>query len=183
MLTQNRARLRRNLCHTILDWDTLQIEAEEVDNELKDFTNEEPRMSADGTQALYSFPLSSWTYYYKIRQMEWIQLLGFELDIYQPHEFAGMYWYLQHYVRARLSHLGRIREFVEPRIKAVKALKRRDKAKEEELERGQNTYALLNYLMMEGSAIHDLATALTCVSSPHLQITIIVSHLLTEEIK
>ncbi|TGZ84802.1 Mak10-domain-containing protein [Ascodesmis nigricans] len=159
ILTQNRARLRRNLCHTILDWDTLQVEAEEVDNELKDLTNEKPQLSADCSQELFSFPLSSWVYYYKIRQMELIHLLGFELDIYQPHEFAGMYWYLQHYLRARISHLTRIRNFVAPNMKSA-GQKNKEKEKSAE-ERAKRTYAWLNYLMMEGTVVHDLAAAST----------------------
>ena len=45
-----------------------------------------------GSQEVWSFPLSSWAYYQKLRQMEWIVQMGFELDIYQPGELAGMYW-------------------------------------------------------------------------------------------
>jgi hypothetical protein len=43
---------------------------------------------------MWSFPLSSWTYYHKLRQMEWIVQLGFELDVYEVDELAGMYWYV-----------------------------------------------------------------------------------------
>ena len=49
--------------------------------------------SADGDK-LVSTPLTSWIYFYKLRQMEWIIQLGFELDIYLPDEIAGMYWYV-----------------------------------------------------------------------------------------
>jgi len=43
---------------------------------------------------MFSFPLSSWAYYHKLRQMEWIVQLGFELEVYQPDELAGMYWFV-----------------------------------------------------------------------------------------
>lgn len=39
-----------------------------------------------------NFPLSTWTYHQKLRTMEWIVQLGFELDLYLPDEIAGMYW-------------------------------------------------------------------------------------------
>src|SRR3569833_1097922 len=37
-------------------------------------------------------PQTYWVYLYKVRQMEWIVQLGFELEIYQADELAGMYW-------------------------------------------------------------------------------------------
>jgi N-alpha-acetyltransferase 35, NatC auxiliary subunit len=37
-------------------------------------------------------PLSSWVAYHKMRQMEWIVQLGFELDVYMSDELGGMYW-------------------------------------------------------------------------------------------
>ncbi|RKF73315.1 N-alpha-acetyltransferase 35, NatC auxiliary subunit [Golovinomyces cichoracearum] len=102
---QNRCRIRRALCHTILDWDNLQLDAEEIDRNLQSLTSEDPRtdtmVSAD---SIWPYPLSSWAYYYKICQMEWIVQLGFELETYQPIEFASMYWYL-HYLASNRSHL------------------------------------------------------------------------------
>jgi len=57
-------------------------------------TNERPLLSSQepGAEELWSFPLSSWVYYHKLRQLEWIVQLGFELHIYQDSELAGMYW-------------------------------------------------------------------------------------------
>ena len=96
-ICQNRCRIRRTLCHTIADWDNLQLDAEELDQELREFTGEEPIIDPEiSNDPIYSFPLSSWAYFYKLRQMEWIVQLGFELDTYQPEELAGMYWYLQY---------------------------------------------------------------------------------------
>ncbi|EPS43025.1 hypothetical protein H072_2993 [Dactylellina haptotyla CBS 200.50] len=79
-ICQNRSRLRRNLCHLIVDWDALQIECEEIDGELQQLIKEEPVLHNDNIS--YAFSLSSWVYHYKLRQMEWIIFLGFELELY-----------------------------------------------------------------------------------------------------
>ena len=70
----------------------LQIEAEIIDNEVQNLTKQAPVINPDlGNQPLYNYPLSSWTYYQKLRQMQWIVQLGFEQEIYLPDELAGMY--------------------------------------------------------------------------------------------
>ena len=69
------------------------LQAETLDMELRDYTNEQPIVDPeDADSQIWSFPLSSWAYYHKLRQMEWIVLLGFELDIYGVGELGGMYW-------------------------------------------------------------------------------------------
>ena len=69
------------------------LQAENLDVELRKYTSEKPLTEGEpaGTE-IWSFPLSSWAYYYKLRQMEWIVQLGFELNIYQNDELGGMYW-------------------------------------------------------------------------------------------
>src|SRR5271168_5383200 len=58
-ICQNRCRIRRTLCHTIADWDNLQLDAEEIDQELLQFTKEEPIMDPTiSNDPIYSFPLS-----------------------------------------------------------------------------------------------------------------------------
>jgi N-alpha-acetyltransferase 35, NatC auxiliary subunit len=112
-MCQNRCRIRRTLCHTIVDWDNLQLDAEEIDQELREFTKEEPIMEPNvSREPIYAFPLSSWSYFYKLRQMEWVVQMGFELEMYQPDELATMYWYVQYLSRTRVRHLERIRTFV-----------------------------------------------------------------------
>ena len=73
------------------------FKAENLDEELRKYTGEKPLTEDEtaGTE-LWSFPLSSWAYYYKLRQMEWIIQLGFELEIYHTDELSGMYWYEFH---------------------------------------------------------------------------------------
>ena len=49
---------------------------------------------ANTSEDLWAFPFSSWAYYHKLQQMEWIVQMGFELDVYQIDELGGMYWYV-----------------------------------------------------------------------------------------
>ncbi|KAI3530505.1 Mak10 subunit [Colletotrichum abscissum] len=112
---QNRCRVRRTLCHIVRDWESLQFDAEDIDQVLQEHTGERPLVyqSAAGQPVeQWSLPLSSWAYLYKIKQMEWIVQLGFELEVYQPDELAGMYWYLNFLAKNRLTHVERIKSFV-----------------------------------------------------------------------
>ena len=68
-------------------------QAETLDIELREFTDERPIVDSKTPGGdIWSFPLSSWAYYHKLRQMEWTVSLGFELDIYRVDELGGMYW-------------------------------------------------------------------------------------------
>ncbi|KAI1762767.1 Mak10-domain-containing protein [Hypoxylon sp. FL1150] len=109
---QNRCRVRRTLCHNIQEWDGLQADVEEIDQLLQIALDEKPLPAEEGNSSLgYALPLSSWAYLYKLRQMEWIVQLGFELDIYQTDELAGMYWYLNYLAKTRAQHGDRIKSF------------------------------------------------------------------------
>ncbi|KAL4896886.1 Mak10 subunit, NatC N-terminal acetyltransferase-domain-containing protein [Aspergillus ambiguus] len=106
----NRCRIRRTVCHTIVDWDNLQMEAEDLDEQLRTLNNEPPLVLQNG-DTTYSYPLSSWTYHQKLNQFQLILQLGFELSIYSPEELPGMYWYLSHICSTHLGHIDRIRTF------------------------------------------------------------------------
>ncbi|KAK2807005.1 hypothetical protein FQN50_005579 [Emmonsiellopsis sp. PD_5] len=107
----NRSRVRRTLCHTVVDWDALQAEAEDFDVHLRTLTRE-PSIILHGDEPTYAYPLSSWAYHQKLRQLRLILQLGFELSIYSPEELPGMYWYLSHLCSTHLAHLDRIRSCV-----------------------------------------------------------------------
>ena len=64
-----------------------------MDTDLRALTKEQPVVDtkAPGGE-IWAFPLSSWAFYHKLQQMEWIVQLGFELDIYRVDELGGMYW-------------------------------------------------------------------------------------------
>ncbi|KAL8700157.1 MAG: hypothetical protein Q9201_005601 [Fulgogasparrea decipioides] len=101
-----------------LDWESVQLEAENLDVEVRKYTGEKPLVDGEpASTEVWSFPLSSWVYYYKLRQVEWIVQLGFELDIYQDDELSSMYWYLSHVAAARIQHLERIQTFVTRRFR------------------------------------------------------------------
>ncbi|KAF9883813.1 hypothetical protein FE257_002750 [Aspergillus nanangensis] len=106
----NRCRIRRTVCHTIVDWDNLQMEAEDLDEQLRTLNNEPPLVLQNG-DTTYSYPLSSWTYHQKLNQFRLIIQMGFELSIYSPEELPGMYWYLSHICSTHLGHIDRIRTF------------------------------------------------------------------------
>jgi N-alpha-acetyltransferase 35, NatC auxiliary subunit len=172
-LCQNRCRTRRELTHSITNWENLQLDAEDLDVELREFTKEEPVIDpAISPDPIYSFPLSSWSYFYKLRQMEWIVQMGFELEVYQVDELAGMYWYLQHLTQTRIRHVERIRGFTMKRFSALG--RGRNPALEKELGIGR-ALSYINYSMLEATAIQGFADALTCLYTVLIRRGVILS--------
>lgn len=160
-ICQNRCRIRRTLCHTIADWDNLQLDAEELDQELRQFTQEEPIVDREvSNDPIYSFPLSSWAYFYKLCQMEWIVQLGFELETYQQDELAGMYWYLQYLAKTRSRHLERIRGFI---IRSYAASRKSPDSVNQRNSEYVNALSYINFSIMEASATYSFADALSCL--------------------
>lgn len=159
-ICQNRCRIRRTFCHTIADWDNLQLDAEELDQDLRQYTKEEPIVDHEiSSDPIYSFPLSSWAYFYKLRQMEWIVQMGFELEIYQPDELASMYWYLQYLTKTRARHLERIRGFV---VRSYSAARRYTLATEQKAQYA-DSLGFINFSTMESTAMYAFADALSCL--------------------
>jgi predicted phosphohydrolase len=160
-ICQNRCRIRRTLSHTIADWDNLQLDAEELDLELRAFTKEEPILDENiSNEPIYSFPLSSWAYLYKLQQMEWIVQLGFELETYAPDELARMYWYLKYLSQTRSRHLERIRGFI---IRAQRAAIRTPNLQVEKLQEYANAIAFVNFSTLVSASIYGFADALSCL--------------------
>ncbi|KAK1774565.1 Mak10 subunit, NatC N-terminal acetyltransferase-domain-containing protein [Copromyces sp. CBS 386.78] len=127
VLCQNRCRVRRMLCHLIQDWEQVQLDAEDIDQLLQVQMDEKPLAYQSqttltlGSEPGYSLPLSSWAYLYKLRLMEWIVQLGFELEVYAPDELAGMYWYLSHLAKTRAQHVERIQAFTNHRFNELRS--------------------------------------------------------------
>jgi len=156
-ICQNRCRIRRTLCHAIVDWDNLQLDAEQLDVELQAFTEEVPIIDETiSNDPIYAFPLSSWAYFYKLRQMEWIIQMGFELEIYQPDELGEMYYYLSYLGKNRSTHLERIRGFSSPNS----GLPISDESihRKEEYTKAE---AFINYSSLETAATYGFADALS----------------------
>ncbi|MCJ1249982.1 hypothetical protein MMC30_007208 [Trapelia coarctata] len=165
-LNMNRSRTRRMLCHIVYDWEVFQLDAEEVDVDLRELTREKPLLSSQGPDAeeVWSFPLSSWVYYHKLRQMEWVVQLGFELQIYQDSELAGMYWYLNDLSSTRLLHLQRIYTFTSRRVNETQ------RPSFQQTAAFNLSLSFLEFAMLEASATKSLADALSClyISLNHL---------------
>lgn len=158
-MCQNRCRIRRTLCHTIVDWDNLQLDGEEIDQELREFTKEEPFIDLNiSNDPIYAFPLSSWAYYYKLHQMEWIIQLGFELQVYQPDELSGMYYYLNHLCKTRSRHLERIRSAV---TRSYSARRKESQLTTIQQKEFANAISYINFSMLEATSTYGFADALS----------------------
>ncbi|KAI0182140.1 Mak10-domain-containing protein [Hypoxylon sp. FL1284] len=167
---QNRCRVRRTLCHSIQEWDMLQTDVEEIDQLLQVALDEKPLPAERGNSSLgYSLPLSSWAYLYKLRQMEWIVQLGFELEIYQTDELAGMYWYLNYLAKTRAQHGDRIKSFTmrnlnearhESTTKDGQQHSRYTVAKEREY---MQSLAYIRVTMLDAASTWEFADGLCCL--------------------
>ena len=162
---QNRCRVRRTLCHTIRSWDSLQADAEEMDQMLHAKTQELLSKGLNFLSVTTSSPdntwsLSAWTYLYKLRQMEWIVQLGFELEVYQPDELAGMYWYLHYLSKIRLEYAPRIKSFLVARAEEIRAQQGSQPASEEQLQRA---LAFIKLSLLDSAVTWEFADALSCV--------------------
>ena len=112
-LSSNRCRLRRNLTHIAIGLENAQ---QELVGQL------DPILLARSPDTIHQ-PLSTWVYHQKLRIMEWIILLGFELDIYLPDELAGMYWYLTDLCKHRNAVLSQLHQHLTTRHKHLKSRK------------------------------------------------------------
>jgi N-alpha-acetyltransferase 35, NatC auxiliary subunit len=166
----NRCRTRRTLCHLVLDWDTLQADAEDLDGTLRTYTEEKPALYASD-QPTFSYPLSSWIYHHKLNHLRHIIQMGFELTVYAPDEIAGMYWYLSYICGTHLSHLDRISFFLQRDMqnqdsfpqdsaKASKSALERQAAFQGTLEKLFRAYTHLKATDALARALHALHTLL-----------------------
>lgn len=160
-ICQNRCRIRRTLCHTIADWEILQLDSEDIDIQLRELTKETPVKDKEiSDEPIYAFALSSWAYFYKLRQMEWVVQMGFELEVYQPDELATMYFYLQYLAKTRSRHLERIRGF---NFRAFNAARQNPGAAGAKIEEYTNALSFINLSTMEAAATYGFADSLSCL--------------------
>jgi N-alpha-acetyltransferase 35, NatC auxiliary subunit len=159
-LCQNRCRVRRMLVHVVTSWDSLQVTADEADQTLQTAMKEQPvllsAIGEDPTEG-YGLPLSSWTYFHKLRQMEWMVQLGFELEVYQPDELAGMYWYLNHLAKQRAQHVERIKSFL---ISAINSARRPNMPTNPAF---IPSLAFVRLAILDAAVTWELADALSCL--------------------
>ena len=146
-----------------------------MDVDFRPLTKERPIIDPKAPEGeIWSFPLSSWAFYHKLQQMEWIIQLGFELDIYRVDELGGMYWcvlchtvnypqliheqrYLQHLASTRIQHLERIRTFTNRRLSHSKPSSKIKEAY-------ATCFSSIDFAMLQASAIQSFADGISCVS-------------------
>lgn len=159
---QNRCRVRRTLCHNIQEWDMLQVDVEEIDLLMQAVLDEKPLPAERANCSRgYNLALSSWAYLYKLRQMEWIVQLGFELDVYQMDELAGMYWYLNYLAKNRAQHGDRIKSFTMRSLnEARKQHPHYTAAKEREY---MQSLAYIRVTMLDAASTWEFADGLCCL--------------------
>ncbi|KAL1907463.1 N-alpha-acetyltransferase, non-catalitic subunit [Sporothrix stenoceras] len=162
---RNRSRSRRMLCHVLQDWEQVQMDVEDIDGLVQSTLEEVPGNSllAGREEGGKPLPLSSWAFLYKIRLMEWVVQLGFELEVYQADELAGMYWYLCYLAKRRVAHCDRIRGFT---LRSLGEMRQR--AGGRALPGDQEavvarSLAFLRTQMLEASVTWELADALSCL--------------------
>ncbi|KAI0803380.1 Mak10 subunit, NatC N-terminal acetyltransferase-domain-containing protein [Xylaria sp. FL0064] len=109
LLCQNRCRVRRTLCHHIQIWEPLETDIADIEEHLQLPISQVTRGAYPEEEPTY-FPLSTWGYLLKLRQMEWIVQLGFELRIYQPDELANMYYYLKRLTSRRGKKIDEVKK-------------------------------------------------------------------------
>lgn len=164
---QNRCRVRRTLCHAIQDWEAVQADAEEVDQLLQVAIDEKPisfqLFGTGSARPTFSLPLSSWAYLYKLRLMEWIVQLGFELEVYQPDELAGMYWYLSYLARIRAGHVERIKAFAVQTLNELRARSTLTEAQEKQVAHVTRSLSFLRATLLEAAVTWELADALSSI--------------------
>jgi N-alpha-acetyltransferase 35, NatC auxiliary subunit len=121
----NRCRMRRTMYHAALEWDQIQIEAEELDSMAGMIFKELPVPYPTGGEPALSYSFSSWVYHHKLVQLRTILQSGFELSIYAPYEYSSMYWYLSSLAGTHMNHLERISHFVSHRPQPDMATKQK----------------------------------------------------------
>ncbi|CAK7209415.1 N-alpha-acetyltransferase, non-catalitic subunit [Sporothrix curviconia] len=164
-LCQNRSRCRRMMCHVLQEWEQVQMDAEEIDNLVQSALNEIPGNSllAGSSPADSPLPLSSWAFLYKLRLMEWVVQLGFELEIYQPDELAGMYWYLSYLSKRRVTHCERIRSFT---LRSLGEMRQRSGGRAlpgNQEEAMTKSLSFLQKMLLDASVTWELSDALSCL--------------------
>ena len=80
----NRGRERRRLRHFLIDWSPLQELGEQLDGQLAEAGWLDPSVQ----------PFGGWALALVAESMCRFLLLGFELELYQPHEMPMIYWYI-----------------------------------------------------------------------------------------
>ncbi|KAF9915912.1 hypothetical protein FBU30_001645, partial [Linnemannia zychae] len=124
IMGQNTSRQRRNLRKIVQLWESLQEQAEMFDadihtvlEELRAQSNISEPVPVNGIQEPSApFYFVSWVYHMKLWVMEWMLLLGSELELYSSFEYSMVYAYVDSVLGAHAQHLQRIRSIIEAEV-------------------------------------------------------------------
>ncbi|KAG0279164.1 hypothetical protein BGZ95_002078 [Linnemannia exigua] len=125
IMGQNTSRQRRNLRKIVQLWESLQEEAEifdaDVHTVLEEIRNEQKATKSameeeEVQEPAAPFYFVSWVYHMKLWVMEWLLLLGSELELYSSFEYSMVYAYVDSVLGSHAQHLQRIRSIVEAEV-------------------------------------------------------------------
>jgi hypothetical protein len=128
---QNPCRQRQHLSRLIIQFDSLQANAENLEvnfSEVFQIKDEFFESENDKNPSL-AIPLTSWLYFIKLEIMISVVLRGFELDLYKLWEFHPMYWYASYLVGSLLTLLNRVLTYNNYKIESIKNMGKRVKKK------------------------------------------------------
>ncbi|KAG0333904.1 hypothetical protein BG004_000646, partial [Podila humilis] len=130
IMGQNVARQRRNLRKIVQLWEALQEQAEMLDDAMHTTLSqiqllESSLASDDGglgdgieQEAPNPFYFVSWAYHMKLWVMEWMLLLGSELELYSSFEYSMVYGYCDIIMGAHSRHLRRVQNVMDSEMES-----------------------------------------------------------------
>ncbi|KAG0040403.1 hypothetical protein BGZ82_003128 [Podila clonocystis] len=138
IMGQNVARQRRNLRKIVQLWETLQEQAEMLDEGLHMILTQihelekaesagDEESEEQQEEAPQPFYFVSWSYHMKLWVMEWMLLLGSELELYSSFEFSMIYGYCDIIMGAHARHLRRVQSVIDGEMERERK-KNQDKA-------------------------------------------------------
>lgn len=127
-LGHNRARQRDKLAHLLEEFGALQDEADKVDAQLHTLlVKVEP-------QRQHFACFGSWVLYHTLNIMIQYLLSGFELELYSPHEYHYVFWYLEFLFGWHMTCLNRAEKLLQAQEAALEQKKRSQRKEEQEEE-------------------------------------------------
>jgi len=143
-LGHNRARQRDKLAHLLEEFGALQDEADKVDAQLHTLLIKvEP-------QRQHFACFGSWVLYHTLNIMIQYLLSGFELELYSPHEYHYVFWYLEFLFGWHMTCLNRAEKLLQAQETALeqksgrsgKKNKKKKKASEKAIQEHQGMWHL-----------------------------------------
>lgn len=132
-VSQNPCRQRQHYSKGIKLWDTVQVNAENLELELEnidgvcDFFEISQQDESPTPVPIPTMPMSSWVYLKKLEAMVEVALRGIELEIHKPWEMFSVYWFAAYLCDNLKSHLHRIKIQNDHQIQSVHSINKRIK--------------------------------------------------------